>query len=192
MRRSGVVVIGCAVLLLLSAGGASAHPFLEPALGRVGTRATFALKIDSPAAAITSVDVALPSDFRVDHVADVAGWTREDRAGGVRFRGTLAAGKVVSIEVTGTPTRKGVVVFPVTTVSATGETMAWTAPCTDQTAPFKGAQLIVDVDPATACDPAPKPRSPVRSLALGLVAAGLVLGAAYPVIKRARERQGSA
>jgi hypothetical protein len=195
MRRTGLIFTGLVVWLVCTAAPAGAHPFLEPSSGTVGRRGTFGITVDShfPGSDLTGIELAAPADFRLDSVSDIAGgWERTDTPTSVRFTGALSAGKVVVVRFSGTPLRKGVVVFALTTTSAKGEVIRWNAPCTDTKAPYKGALLFVDVDPGTACDPPPAPRgSAVKSIGLGLVAAGLVIGGAYPVIRRSRERRTS-
>jgi hypothetical protein len=189
MRRTGPIILAvAAAALVATAGPAAAHPEMRPSQGHVGAATTFALLIDGSSP--TAVAITPPPTFRLDDVTAPTAWARTVDDGTYRFT-TAAPVPTPSFQVRGTPTAKGVLVFAVTTTTAAGETIRHDAPCTDAAAPYKGALLFVDVDLATACDLPLRSRPVAVTVGIGLVAAAVVLGAAYPVVKRSRERSAS-
>jgi hypothetical protein len=190
MRRTRAIFLAPVVATLIAlaiASPAGAHPEIRPNEGQVGRRATFTLLIDG--GALSEVIITAPKTFRLDDVTGAAAWTRGVDAGTFRFTSTGVPNP--SFQVTGTPTAKGIVAFSVVTTSPRGETFRYGGSCLDPNAPLKGPMLFVGIDVITACEPRPAGRPTLVTLGFGLVAAGLVLGAGYPLVKRARMRSAT-
>ena len=169
-----LLLVVVATAAVLGAAPASAHGCgVPPVRIAVDRKASVTIGVDNDGVSpVTSIDVKVPAGFDLDRVAERPGWTSARDGSQLTFtQGRLMPGTCVYFGLVGTPTRRAVLAFSITTRAEDGTERAFTGKSTTDEFP---AQLVyAGVDPPSASDPGEKQRPVQFYLGFALFALGV-------------------
>ena len=128
VRRIHLVMAGilAPLLLLITAGAASAHPGLEDPYVPAHRLTAVVMGVPSEELApMVEVDIALPASFSLERVDPTPGWQSSPAPGHLTFTGNAPQGQYVQFDFAGVFGQKAVLEIPVITRAADGTVRNW-------------------------------------------------------------------